>query len=89
MLDTTTVHWHDARDEKPKSLGNVLLAIQWNGMVSRTCCAGRWAHDTWWVDILGTEEELGDANTVTHWAYLPDVPSVFDSDTIFEVSITI
>lgn len=82
MLDTTTVHWHDARDEKPESLNNILLAIRWNGRVSRTCCTGRRAHNTWWVNILGTEEELGDANVVTHWAYLPDVPPDFSYDTI-------
>lgn len=82
MLDTTTVHWHDARDEKPEALKGILLAVRWNGTRNRTCCFGRMAHDVWYNDILGTELELGDANVVTHWAYLPDVPPDFGYDTI-------
>lgn len=81
MLDTTTIRWYDARDEKPEGLNGVILVIRWNGTRNRTCCAGRRAHDKWWADILGTELELGDENVVTHWAYFPDVPPDFSYDT--------
>lgn len=74
MANTTTVHWHDAREEKPKAFGPVLMAIRWRGMLSRSCCSGRMVRDVWYVNILGDEIELGDANEVTHWAYFPEVP---------------
>ena len=66
---TTTLIWHDAKEELPAKNGEVIACTQYGKVIKILFAEGKW--NAYVIDGELHDENALEPGYVTHWAYYP------------------